>query len=89
MTPQGGQPGDGGSRAPEKLHEMVSARRGWGQAWAPAPCLPLHRDPAPSGPPLGPLRRPVERNGGSGKGRNLRQNWGQQNQGPQHGHSAA
>ena len=27
---------------------------------------------APSGPPLGPLRRPVERNGGPGKGRNLR-----------------
>ena len=28
--------------------------------------------PAPSGPPLRPLRRPVERNGGPGKGRNLR-----------------
>ena len=46
-------------------------------------------DPAPSGPPLGPLRHPVERNGGPGKGRNLRQNRGGQNQGRRRGHSAA
>ena len=35
----------------------------------------LPGDPAPSGPPLGPLRRPVERNGGPGKRRNLRPGW--------------
>ena len=29
-------------------------------------------DPAPGGPPLGPLRRPVERNGGPVKARSLR-----------------
>ena len=46
-------------------------------------------DPAPSGPSLGPLRHPVERNGGLGKGRNLRQNRGGQNQGQRRGHSAA
>ena len=46
-------------------------------------------DPAPSGPPLGPLRRPVERSGGPGKGRNLRQNRGGQSQGRRRGHCAA
>ena len=45
--------------------------------------------PVPSEPPLGPLRHPVERIGGPGKGRNLRQNRGGQNQGQRCGHSAA
>ena len=46
-------------------------------------------DPAPSGPPPGPLRRPVERSGGPGEGRNLRQNRGGQDQGQRRGRRAA
>ena len=46
-------------------------------------------DPAPSGPPLGPLRRTAEMKGGPGNGRNLRQNRDGQNQGRERGHSAA
>ena len=42
-----------------------------------------------SGPPLGPLRRTVERSGRPGKGRNLCQDRGGQNQARRRGHGAA
>ena len=64
--------------APDAFCGATSVRRGSGTHGAnPGPLRHsavvrlCPGDPAPSGPPLGPLRRPVERNGGPGKGRNL------------------
>ena len=82
--------------APDAFRGATSARRGSGTQGANpgGPAAQCRCSPAPRGSSTewataGPLRRPVERNGGPGKRRNLPQNRGGQNQGQRRGHGAA